>query len=75
MIRLGVHSWACAQLSAATNVERYELTVCGELRPYHVAKVEEVCFSPDGTRIASGGFNRTAKLWDAVTDEAGHSER
>ena len=54
------------------------LTGRGELRPYHVAKVEEVCFSPDGTQIASASIFRkhfTIKLWDVTTDEADHPGR
>ncbi len=32
-----------------------------------------VAFSPDGTRIASGGYNRVLKIWDAATGKEIHN--
>jgi len=42
--------------------------------------VEAVCYSPDGTRIATAGQDGTARLWDATTGELravlnGHQKR
>jgi WD40 repeat protein/serine/threonine protein kinase len=33
----------------------------------HVGEVTSVAFSPDGRRIVTGSFDRTAKVWDAGT--------
>ncbi|VDB86422.1 unnamed protein product [Peniophora sp. CBMAI 1063] len=35
----------------------------------HYLAVSSVAFSPDGTRIASGSYDNTIRIWDAVTGE------
>ena len=36
----------------------------------HTGGVASVSFSPDGTRILTGSYDRTAKVWDARTGTA-----
>jgi WD40 repeat protein len=33
----------------------------------HTNWVRSVAFSPDGTRIASGSYDQTVRVWDATT--------
>ncbi|KAG9092785.1 hypothetical protein FRC07_011588, partial [Ceratobasidium sp. 392] len=35
----------------------------------HTAVVYSVAYSPDGTRIVSGSFDRTIRIWDAQTGQ------
>ncbi len=35
----------------------------------HVDAVYAVDYSPDGTRIVSGGYDSTVRVWDAQTGE------
>ncbi len=59
----------------------YQLVLARE-RPRvegHAAAVRFVTFSPDGTTLATGSFDNTAKLWDAATGKGratlrGHGE-
>jgi eukaryotic-like serine/threonine-protein kinase len=39
----------------------------------HVGGVLSVAYSPEGQRLASGGLDRTAKVWDAATGKLLHS--
>ena len=36
--------------------------------------VTSVAFSPDGTRIVSGSYDNTVRVWDAATGQAVHDE-
>ena len=40
-----------------------------EVAHAHAAAVRALTFSPDGTRLASGSNDRTARLWDTLTGE------
>jgi WD40 repeat protein/serine/threonine protein kinase len=51
---------------------RYWQRLCHrELRTLigHRAQIADVCWSPDGTRLATASWDRTAKLWDAASGQ------
>jgi WD40 repeat protein len=47
---------------------RYSRTRASSRLP-HSGTVWGVCFSPDGTRLATASEDRTAKVWDARTGQ------
>jgi WD40 repeat protein len=62
-------------LHRAVQTSRVRLTLSG-----HTAGVVGVAFSPDGTRIATASFDKTAKVWDVVSGReeftlVGHTDR
>jgi WD40 repeat protein len=45
----------------------------------HIYAVNSVAFSPDGKRLATGSYDKTAKIWDldsakALTTLEGHTD-
>ncbi|MBK6939288.1 MAG: hypothetical protein IPH13_03650 [Planctomycetes bacterium] len=45
------------------------LTTYGSRAFTHAGSIGAAAFTPDGTRIMSGGFDRTLRLWDARTGD------
>jgi WD40 repeat protein len=62
-------------VSVLGTVKLWDATSGKELRRFdgHTEIVTAVCFSPDGQRVASAGWDGTVRLWDAATGQPLHT--
>jgi len=49
------------------------VTRCVETMPGHTDAILHISYSPDGTRLASGGGDKTVRFWNVVTSLPSHT--
>src|SRR5262245_39866479 len=67
----------CAGVQPTSAQDRLKIEIVPKIA--HTGWVESVAFSPDGTRVLSGSWDNTLKLWDVATGRllrtfSGHSK-
>ena len=66
LIAIFIALFACC--GYATKVDYTKFT-CLKTLEGHLSVVYSVAYSPDGTKIISGSYDQTIKIWDANTGE------